>query len=229
MDIFSNAIWLLSILLWQWSLVKIILVLPNRVWNKVKKKNIPHGDNTLVVFLTLIVTTGIIVFTLPQFFSEIFSQKVDLYALFSNILTFAPFSILIWFVIEFLLTIVSLVLHLKQKDDRNNLIKHLFVNFIQATIIGGIFFAVNMIFKIGFYLTGSMAECLYKNEKYYFKTSVPCCDQLKLLYRADGSYFCSPSGGFTGGGDGRCPEDLREKIQCKNAFGIYTHLNEYDF
>ncbi|MFG6415875.1 DUF6970 domain-containing protein [Roseateles sp. DC23W] len=32
-----------------------------------------------------------------------------------------------------------------------------------------------------------------------------CCDQFNPLYDAQGRYICAPSGGFAGGGDGRCP------------------------
>lgn len=32
-----------------------------------------------------------------------------------------------------------------------------------------------------------------------------CCDQFNTLYDADGRELCSPSGGHTGDGDGKCP------------------------
>ena len=40
---------------------------------------------------------------------------------------------------------------------------------------------------------------------YYYFTS-PCCDQFNLLYDADCHKVCAPDGGFTGKGDGTCPE-----------------------
>lgn len=33
-----------------------------------------------------------------------------------------------------------------------------------------------------------------------------CCDQLNPLYDEFGKKICSPDGGFTGKGDGRCPD-----------------------
>ena len=41
-------------------------------------------------------------------------------------------------------------------------------------------------------------------QRFYLFTP-PCCDQFNKLYDANGHYVCAPSGGFTGGGDGRCP------------------------
>ncbi len=36
----------------------------------------------------------------------------------------------------------------------------------------------------------------------------PCCDFFNYLYTADGKVFCAPSGGFAGGGDGKCPPGI---------------------
>ena len=36
----------------------------------------------------------------------------------------------------------------------------------------------------------------------------PCCDRFDYLYTADGRVFCAPSGGFTGGGDRKCPPGI---------------------
>jgi hypothetical protein len=33
-----------------------------------------------------------------------------------------------------------------------------------------------------------------------------CCDVPGELYSADGTRLCSPDGGMTGGGDGKCPD-----------------------
>lgn len=33
-----------------------------------------------------------------------------------------------------------------------------------------------------------------------------CCDQFSMLYDSTGATICAPDGGFTGGGDGRCPD-----------------------
>ena len=43
------------------------------------------------------------------------------------------------------------------------------------------------------------------NELYYYINS-PCCDRLNYLYDDDCNEVCAPSGGFTGTGDGSCPD-----------------------
>ena len=45
----------------------------------------------------------------------------------------------------------------------------------------------------------------YNGETVYY---VPpqCCDQFSVLYDSDGNTICAPDGGFTGRGDGRCPD-----------------------
>ena len=40
---------------------------------------------------------------------------------------------------------------------------------------------------------------------YYYITS-DCCDQFNYLYDGDCNVVCAPDGGFTGNGDGNCPE-----------------------
>jgi ABC-type Fe3+-hydroxamate transport system substrate-binding protein len=44
----------------------------------------------------------------------------------------------------------------------------------------------------------------------YFVLS-QCCDQLNLLLDKNGKVLCSPSGGFSGTGDGKCPSFWNEK------------------
>ena len=41
----------------------------------------------------------------------------------------------------------------------------------------------------------------------YFIAS-PCCDKYDYFYDSRGVILCAPSGGFTGRGDGSCPEIL---------------------
>ncbi len=48
--------------------------------------------------------------------------------------------------------------------------------------------------------------------KVYYLVYAACCDQFNSLLDAHGRYVCSPSGGFTGRGDGSCPE-LAEAIR----------------
>ena len=46
---------------------------------------------------------------------------------------------------------------------------------------------------------------------YYYFTS-DCCDQFTSLYDSNCQLICAPDGGFTGEGDGKCPE-FEGKIQ----------------
>jgi hypothetical protein len=50
-----------------------------------------------------------------------------------------------------------------------------------------------------------VASYEYNGEIVYF---VPqrCCDIASLVYRSDGTIICNADGGFTGKGDGRCPD-----------------------
>ena len=45
----------------------------------------------------------------------------------------------------------------------------------------------------------------------YFYITSDCCDQYNYLYDEDCSVVCAPDGGFTGNGDGNCP-DFNEEI-----------------
>jgi hypothetical protein len=49
-------------------------------------------------------------------------------------------------------------------------------------------------------------------EKYYY---VPpyCCDMYSALYDSECNLICAPDGGFTGGGDGRCPSEILGNIE----------------
>lgn len=38
-----------------------------------------------------------------------------------------------------------------------------------------------------------------------------CCDIASTLYDASGTVVCHPDGGFTGRGDGRCPDFIAER------------------
>lgn len=39
-----------------------------------------------------------------------------------------------------------------------------------------------------------------------YEIQAGCCDRFNELYDAQGTYLCAPSGGFTGRGDGKCPD-----------------------
>lgn len=54
-------------------------------------------------------------------------------------------------------------------------------------------------------------EYLYNgNHVYLFSSN--CCDQYNVLYDENCNAICAPSGGFTGRGDGKCP-DFNEKAE----------------
>jgi YHS domain-containing protein len=45
----------------------------------------------------------------------------------------------------------------------------------------------------------------YNGQTVYF-IPAQCCDQYSKLYDANGTVICAPDGGFTGQGDGKCPD-----------------------
>lgn len=52
-------------------------------------------------------------------------------------------------------------------------------------------------------------EYTYQGKKVYLFTS-DCCDQYIMLYDGSCNYLCSPSGGITGNGDGKCSDFYTE-------------------
>jgi len=48
-------------------------------------------------------------------------------------------------------------------------------------------------------------EYLYNGKTVYLFTA-PCCDQYNTLYSETCIPVCAPTGGFTGKGDGKCPD-----------------------
>jgi hypothetical protein len=49
----------------------------------------------------------------------------------------------------------------------------------------------------------SFYRCVYKNQKVFFKPA-RCCDIPSEVWDEKGSHICSPDGGETGRGDGKC-------------------------
>jgi hypothetical protein len=45
----------------------------------------------------------------------------------------------------------------------------------------------------------------FKGQTVYY-TPPQCCDQMGILYDAQGNVICYPDGGLAGKGDGRCPD-----------------------
>lgn len=59
----------------------------------------------------------------------------------------------------------------------------------------------------------SLTRCEYKNQTIYYLPS-RCCDIGSVLYGESGDFICSPDGGFTGGGDGKCLDFYQTKQNC---------------
>jgi hypothetical protein len=53
----------------------------------------------------------------------------------------------------------------------------------------------------------SITAFTYRDQTVYFLPA-HCCDYPSLLYDPEGAMLCSPDGGITGQGDGRCPDFL---------------------
>jgi hypothetical protein len=54
----------------------------------------------------------------------------------------------------------------------------------------------------------SIYRCMYRGATVYYLPP-QCCDQFSSLISSDCELICSPDGGFTGGGDGRCTDFTR--------------------
>lgn len=63
----------------------------------------------------------------------------------------------------------------------------------------------------------SLTQCEYKNQTVYYLPP-RCCDIGSILYSENGSVICSPDGGFTSGGDGRCPDFFETRQNCKTIW-----------
>jgi len=61
----------------------------------------------------------------------------------------------------------------------------------------------------------SLNECKYKGKKVYYLPP-RCCDIPSSLYDENGNFVCSPDGGKTGNGDGKCTDFFYEfeKSEC---------------
>lgn len=59
----------------------------------------------------------------------------------------------------------------------------------------------------------SLTRCSYKNQVVYYLPP-RCCDVPSTLYDEEGKIICHPDGGFTGKGDGKCPDYSNQKSNC---------------
>lgn len=51
------------------------------------------------------------------------------------------------------------------------------------------------------------------NGKTYYYITSGCCDQYNFLYDEKCNIVCAPDGGISGGGDGKCPESMKQANQ----------------
>jgi hypothetical protein len=57
----------------------------------------------------------------------------------------------------------------------------------------------------------SVTEYRYEGALVYYVPPA-CCDIFSDLYDHEGRLMCHPDGGFTGRGDGQCPDFLKERL-----------------
>jgi hypothetical protein len=63
----------------------------------------------------------------------------------------------------------------------------------------------------------SVTQCLYKDQVVYY---VPphCCDFPGIVYGTDGTELCESNGGLSGDSNGKCPNFLAAKKDCKTVW-----------
>lgn len=59
----------------------------------------------------------------------------------------------------------------------------------------------------------SLTKCTYKNQTVYYLPA-RCCDIPSVVYDDKGQAICSPGGGLTGKGDGKCADFLTSRTDC---------------
>lgn len=64
-----------------------------------------------------------------------------------------------------------------------------------------------------FYRLNQTALRYELNAKSYYLLTAPCCDRMNPLFDAQGAYVCAPTGGYTGRGDGSCPDSVMKTFK----------------
>ncbi len=59
----------------------------------------------------------------------------------------------------------------------------------------------------------SIFRCVYRNRIVYYRPP-KCCEIPGILWDENGKFICSPDGGLTGRGDGKCPDFHAAKKDC---------------
>ncbi len=67
------------------------------------------------------------------------------------------------------------------------------------------------------YPSDYISRCNYDDRIVYFMPS-QCCDIPSYLFDADCNIICSPDGGYSGTGDGRCPEFSEAAANCEEIW-----------
>ena len=58
----------------------------------------------------------------------------------------------------------------------------------------------------------------YQGQTVYYVPPI-CCDQTSTLYDTQGLVICAPDGGFSGRGDGRCPDFAAQRSDEQQIWG----------
>lgn len=59
----------------------------------------------------------------------------------------------------------------------------------------------------------SLSKCTYSNQIVYYLPP-RCCDVPSIVYNDEGDVICSPDGGLTGNGDGKCTDFFNARKDC---------------
>ena len=66
---------------------------------------------------------------------------------------------------------------------------------------------------------GSIWKYSYKHATVYYVPRLACCDIPSTLYDVNGRTLCSPDGGISGGGDGKCPDFFSQRSNGVRLWG----------
>jgi len=68
----------------------------------------------------------------------------------------------------------------------------------------------------------------YAGGDVYYKITQHMSDGQVIMYENDGDYICAPSGGLTGGGDGKCPEDILNMLKKKKSVRSWEYNKQVE-
>jgi hypothetical protein len=73
---------------------------------------------------------------------------------------------------------------------------------------------LDVLTKNGGLIPERILQYVYKGKVVYL-AEMPCCDHYNVLFSAEYSEICAPSGGFAGNGDGKCDDFNAKKSEEK--------------